>query len=246
MKSAIAFLLLLLSPEVMSQSRETWRGQIISDSTMTESIVVYNTNTQKGAVTDAQGYFSIPAKVGDTLVFSGLAIRRKKLVLTETIRRAQPFKVPLVSFVNELEIVQVAAKNNPVKPDSQRIVDQQYFDDKQSSPKNPFIYDGYGAFPNGTNFVRLYKDVVKLVRKSRGESRPMPPIDFSQTVVSQFEYSFFTKTLALDDSVIKLFLVYCEEDPKVKTFTVQTTSFELMDFMITKSAEFKRIATFGR
>jgi len=247
MRFKITWLFLLIGCSVFSQVREEWKGQIVRDTLIVESIVIYNMNTNKGIVTDADGFFKLVAAVGDTLVFSGLAIKQKKVLLTDELRKSQPIQVKLQSFINELDMVQVSSKNNQAvfKGSSQKIVDQKYFDDQSSSPKNPFIYDG--SMPNGTNFVRLYKDVVKLIRKSRGKkSETIAPIDFSETVVSKFDYSFFTKTLELDASVIKLFLVFCEEDEKVQTFTVQTSKFELMDFLITKSTEFKRLATIGK
>ena len=40
--------------------------------------------------------------------------------------------------------------------------------------------------------------------------------------------------------------MYCETDPKVKDFTVKETKFDLMDFMINKNKEFKKLVANGK
>jgi hypothetical protein len=64
--------------------------------------------------------------------------------------------------------------------------------------------------------------------------------------MKRVSYDFFTNTLKLNDDEIRLFLVFCENDSKAKTLLKPESEFELMDFLITKNKEFKRITTFGR
>ena len=232
----------------IGQSRKEWRGQVTIDAQNPENIIIFNTNSKSGAVTDADGFFKIKATEGDTLAFSGLAIKSKKVLLTNKDAEAAFIVVRLESFINELESVDVSKSNirNPVgEKGSQTIVDKKYFDDHQSSPKNPFIYDG--SMENGVNFVRLYKDIVKLVRKNRSKKADVAPkVDFSELAINKFDYDFFTRKLHIREDQIKLFLVFCENDPKAGTFTDKTTKFELMDFLINKNTEFKRIITSGK
>lgn len=248
MKSNITILLLFLYGLTFAQSRKEWSGQVSTDAPALENIIVFNTNTKSGAVTDSDGFFKIKAVEGDTLAFYGLAVKPKKILLAEKDAEAAYIQVKLESFINQLETVEVSKTKikNPIgNKGSQAIVDQKYFDDNQSSPKNPYM--NYDAVPNGVNFVRLYKDIVKLVKKNRAKKTDLvPTVDFSELAVSKFNFDFFTKKLELKDDQIKLFLVFCENDSKAKTFTAQTTKFELMDFMISKNAEFKRIITSGK
>ena len=59
-------------------------------------------------------------------------------------------------------------------------------------------------------------------------------------------YSFFNSTLQLRDDEIKLFLVFCENDEKVQQVVKSKSAFEMMDFLINKNIEFKKITNFGR
>jgi len=139
-------------------------------------------------------------------------------------------------------VVKKGEKKKKVK-NSQAIVDQQYFDDAQSSPTNNAMLSD-NAIPNGVNFVRLYKDIAKLIRSNRPEE--VEKLKFSEAVLKKFDYNFFSKTLNLKDEEIKLFVMFCETDPKVKEFTVKETKFGLMDFMIGKNEEFKKMVALGK
>jgi hypothetical protein len=52
--------------------------------------------------------------------------------------------------------------------------------------------------------------------------------------------------LGLKKDEIGLFLDYCEGDPKAKNLLKQEDEFLLIDFLITKNEEFKRITTFEK
>jgi hypothetical protein len=43
-----------------------------------------------------------------------------------------------------------------------------------------------------------------------------------------------------------LFLLFCENDPKSKTFLSTNEQFQIMDFLISKKAEFEKITTFEK
>ena len=68
--------------------------------------------------------------------------------------------------------------------------------------------------------------------------------DLNDTAFKCVTADFFTETLKLEESEIGLFLVFCENDAKAKSFLESENKFQLIDFLITKNEEFKRIATF--
>ena len=49
-----------------------------------ESIYVVNLQSENGTMTESGGYFSIPVKVGDTLMLSSIQFKGKKITITET------------------------------------------------------------------------------------------------------------------------------------------------------------------
>lgn len=251
MKSKIGILILGLFCQFcfgQTLTRKPLHGQVVNDSIKLENGIVFNVNSKTGSVIKAQGFFSILAKVNDTLVFSSLTFKSKKIVLTAKQIAAPILRVKVEAYANQLLEVFVYAKKGikPIEGNSQKYVDRQYFDDEKSSPKNRTMPPD-GSIENGVNFVRIYKDVLKILRKNNPERTDfVTETNFTEVAMKRVSYSFFTNTLKLKDEEIRLFLVFCENDSKAKTLLKPESEFELIDFLITKNKEFKKITTFAK
>nr|WP_314896319.1 hypothetical protein [uncultured Flavobacterium sp.] len=250
MKNKIVILVLCLCCQFcFSQlTRKTLYGQVVNDSIKLENGIVFNVNSKTGTVINQQGFFSILAKVKDTLVFSGLTFKSKKIVLTQKEISTPLLRVRLDAFVNLLPEVVVYGdkKINPISGNSQKYVDMQYFDDEKSSPKNRTMPSD-GSIEKGMDFVRIYKDVLKALRKNNPEKTDFTSEkSFTELVMNKVSYSFFANTLNLNDDEIGLFLIFCENDSKSKIVMKPGNEFQVMDFLITKNKEFKRITTFEK
>lgn len=250
MKNKIVILVLCLCCQFcFSQlTRKTLYGQVVNDSIKLENGIVFNVNSKTGTVINQQGFFSILAKVKDTLVFSGLTFKSKKIVLTQKEISTPLLRLKLDAFVNLLpEVVVYGGKKiNPISGNSQKYVDMQYFDDEKSSPKNRTMPSD-GSIEKGMDFVRIYKDVLKTLRKNNPEKTDFTSDkSFTELVMNKVSYSFFANTLNLNDDEIGLFLIFCENDPKSKIVMKPGNEFQVMDFLITKNKEFKRITTFEK
>lgn len=247
MKNKISILVLfLLSQICFSQIgiRKPTRGQVVNDSINVENVVVFNVNSKTGTVTSPQGFFKIDVKENDTLVFSGLQFKSKKVVYSEI---KGILKIKLETFFYQLSEV-VISKESDIKPiqGSQSIVDQNYFDDEKSSPKNRTMMQ-VGGIENPMDFVRMYKDVVKTINKdTTKKSNKITQTDFTEVAMQKIPYSFFNSTLKLRDDEIKLFLVFCENDAKAKMIQKSNSDFEIMNFLIEKNIEFKKITNFDK
>ncbi len=95
------------------------------------------------------------------------------------------------------------------------------------------------------NFVRMYKDILKVLKIKNPERTDfITPSSFTEVAMKTVSYTFFTNTLNLNEDEIGLFLVFCENDSKSNTLLKPESQFELIDFLINKNKEFKRIITF--
>ena len=252
MKTKIGILILFLSFQFCSAqilTRIPLYGQVVNDSIKIENGLVFNVNSKTGTVINSKGFFSILAKVNDTLVFSSLAFITKKIKLSQKDFSAPYLRVKLEILTKQLVEVVVYAKKtiHPIEEgNSQKIVDMKFFDDEKSSPKNTAMLPD-GTIPNGINFVRMYKDVLKILKINNPERADfISPIGFTEVVMKRVSYTFFTNTLNLKEDEIGLFLVFCENDSKSETLQKPESQFELIDFLITKNRDFKRIATFEK
>ncbi|MES2238762.1 MAG: hypothetical protein V4497_00740 [Bacteroidota bacterium] len=249
MKTKVTILLLLLLGQVSFGQfgpRKNLEGQVRNDLVPVENVIVFNVNSNAGAVVDKYGSFLIMAKVNDTLVFSSLAFKSKKIVLSEKDFAASRLIVKLDVFTNELAEVLIRAKQelNPITGSSQKYVDMKFFDDAKSSPKNRTM-PPIGGIENGMDFVRIYKDVVGVLRKKNPQKTDFyKETSFSEFAFNKVNYSFFSNTLHLKDDEIKLFLIYCENDSKSRDLMQPNEEFKLMDFFINKNKEYKKITQY--
>lgn len=251
MKSILGiFILFLMSQISIAQetSRRIVHGQAVNDSIKVENVIVFNISAKLGAVTKLNGNFEIKARENDTLVFSSLFFKSKKVVISKEDISSSVVLVNLTAFTNQLTEVVVENKSKSkekIKPkigSTRDIVDTKYFDDNQSSPKNTVMPSN--VTENGMDFVRMYKDVMRFLRKKNPKKNDLTStVSFTESVIKKIKYPFFNNTLKLQDDEIKLFLVYCENDTKVKTILDTKSDFILMDYLIEKNIEFKKITS---
>jgi hypothetical protein len=246
MKNRIGILVLgLLCQLCFAQSlvRKPLHGRVINDFIAIENGYVVNINANVRTFINSEGLFDIVARPKDTLLFSGLAFQSKKIVLTEKDCSQVLFMVKLDLVNNQLKEV-VITKDLKVKAfqsGSLKYVDMQFEDDKQSTAKNTAMYSDQ-TIKYGTNFVRIFKDISKLLKKKDNvEEDYVSDVAFSEYVKLNFSPKFFEKDLALKDDEIELFLLYCSNDPHSKQYLKPEDQFQLMDFLINKSKEFKKL-----
>lgn len=221
-------------------SRKTIHGQVINDSLKVEQVVIFNISAKLGAVLKSSGYFDIKARENDTLVFSSLLFRSKRIVLTQADMKASELVVKLETFTNELAEVVIDSKNKikPVTGSKRDIVDQKYVDDPQSTPRNTVMPGN--VTENGMDFVRIYKDVMRLLNKNKAEKNSSESTaSFMDYVMKKIKYPFYSRTLKLQDDEIKLFLLFSESDVRVPKLVKSKSEFELMDYLIEKNKDFQ-------
>ncbi|WP_348813399.1 hypothetical protein [Flavobacterium maritimum] len=224
--------------------RKNLHGQVVNDSLRVDNGYVFNINAKTRTYIGSDGFFDISAKAKDTLLISSLAFKSKRVILTQENLSFPLLVVKLQLFENKLSEVVIPNRKdlNPIPANTQGVVDREYFDDSKSSPKNTTMHPH--SIENGMDFVRIFKDVSKLFKKQSPEV--IARQDFQEYATNSLEPYFFTDILKLRDDEIGLFLIFCEIDPKSKTLMNPEDKFQLIDFLITKNDEFKRITTFEK
>jgi hypothetical protein len=225
-----------------NNSRKSLHGQVINDFLAIESGYVMNINANVRTFIGTGGLFDIMAKPKDTLLFSGLAFQSKKIVLTEKDCAEVLFKAKLDLVNNQLKevIVHKELKVKSLDGGSQKYVDMQFEDDKLSTAKNTAMYSDQ-TIKYGTDFVRIFKDIKKLLSKKEDvQENVISDIAFAEYAKDNFTPDFYSKTLDLKPDEIELFLMYCSNDPESKRYLEPDEKFQLMDFMINKNKEFKK------
>jgi hypothetical protein len=201
-------------------TRVPLHGQVVSDFAKIEAGIVFNINSKSGTTLNSRGFFSILAKVNDTLVFSSLAFKSKKIVLAKSHFTTPFLRVKLEIITKQLLEVVVNAKKSihPIEVSSEAIADRYFFDEEKSSPKNRTMPPN-GTIENGMNFVRMYKDILKLLKTNNPERTYfISPKSFTAAVMKKIGYTFFTNTLQLKIDEIGIFLIFVKMMPNQKHY----------------------------
>ena len=239
--------------------RVVLKGKIVAESLSIDNVTVFNVSSNKGAVTDKLGFFTMYARPSDTLVFSSVIFKSKKLVLNENDFKVIVLKIKLEEFINELDEVIVTpstlsgdlekdAKNIKVTDkqsafNGKEIADMQMEKDFQSTQFNTAMPSDL-SIPYGMDFVKIGKMVGKLFGKEKSKEKPVvftSDKNFQAAVKDKFTYHFFTETLELKHDEIGLFLNYCDADPNVRKLLATNKEIDLIDFLISKSKEYKNL-----
>jgi len=247
MKNKLGVLVVCLFCQIVlgqNGSRKPLHGQVLNDFLAIESGYVMNINANVRTFIGSGGLFDIMARPKDTLLFSGLAFQSRKIVLTEKDCAEVLFKVKLDLVNNQLKevVVHKELKVKALGGGSQKVVDMQFEDDKQSTAKNTAMLSDQ-TIKYGMDFVRIFKDVKKLLKKKEDVGdEEVTDIAFVEYAKDNFTKDFYTKTLNLKEDEIELFLMYCSNDPHSKQMVEPDQKFQLIDFMINKNKEFKKAA----
>ncbi|MCP4976518.1 MAG: hypothetical protein GY931_10190 [Maribacter sp.] len=86
-------------------------GRVYSESGDVAATHVLNITSKKASITNNDGFFSIRAKLNDTLVFSAIQYIRKTIVVTPAVLESKLLYVPLEDAINELDEVIVMPYN---------------------------------------------------------------------------------------------------------------------------------------
>lgn len=116
MRYFIVFLLAIVSQFAFAQNDSivsSLQGTVINSQTRLpmNNVHVINTTIVKGTVTDGNGFFELPAKVNDTLLFSYLGFETIKVRVTHDWIKNKSSKVVLTEKALALEEVVVARYN---------------------------------------------------------------------------------------------------------------------------------------
>lgn len=238
-KLTIAFFVFLFQFG-FSQTEKLLQGKVINNENPVEGIEVINLMAKKITTTDAVGHFAISVKAKDVLVFISKNYIQKELFIDKSQMDKNNIIVSVLKKTEQLEEVVITSKTTPsIDTNLHKIMDKKYFDDAQSSPKNRFVYNG--LIENGMDFNRMYKDLLKLFGKNKDHIKTnVRMVEFKEYALANSNQDFFVKTLKLKPEETTSFLAFCDADPQSKIIAENSNILDLLDFMLSKSIEFKK------
>lgn len=222
-----------------SQTEKPLKGTVLCDEAPVQGVEVINLKTEKTTITNSNGEFSIGAKAEDLLVFVSKKYYYKRLFIEKEDIKKNNIKITLTQKPEELEEVVITK----TQFNSQGVFSQEVADEiklEKGVYRNRQVYDG--TIENGADLMRIGGMILDLfIKKKETNKNPDVKIEFKELTTSSYEDSFFINTLKLKPDEIPLFLEFCDADPKSKIILENNNPLSLMDFILTKNEEFKKL-----
>ena len=203
------------------------RGKISADSVAVDRVNVLNLTSEKATVSDAAGFFVLPVKTGDILVFSAVNL--------ETLRK----KIGLQDLSKEIIIIQMIPKSiilkevvvneSAISAESLGIIP---YGQKKYTPAERKLYTATsgGGIDGLLNAISGRKAMLKKEIAVEKKEQLLARIDVL------FEDKYYTETLKIPSEYIKGFQYYCVDDVPFAN-ALSTKNKTLIMFLIVKLAE---------
>jgi hypothetical protein len=109
MNRVVCVFFILIAAKTLAQGPiyDKLKGKVSADMSNMEGIYVINVKTEKAAITEKGGFFSIPARPGDTLLFSASQFNSIRIVLKQEDFEQELLVVKMVPVMNQLKEVVV-------------------------------------------------------------------------------------------------------------------------------------------
>ena len=163
------------------------------------------------------------------LVFVSEKYDYKRLFLDKEFLDKNNFIISLTRKPEQLEEVVVTKISFPKIKFDKNIASQLNIEKARDNPKPIGVYDG--TIENG---------IAMYINLPFGQKK-IHQIEFKELAKTNYTESFFIDTLKLKPEEVALFLEFCDADPKSKIILKNPNSLSLMDFLLTKNIEFKKL-----
>jgi hypothetical protein len=114
MNKAVCIFFVFLANNLLAQVEVSTilKGKVDANIMDLEGIYVVNVRTETSVVTNADGSFSIPAQIGDTLIFSSVQLKERRIVLIDEDFASRNFVVKIEVGMNQLREVIIKRYDN--------------------------------------------------------------------------------------------------------------------------------------
>ena len=230
---------LLLSGYCMAQdSRQMLRGKVLYRSSNVPNENVINSTSGQATITDDNGEFMIEVMEGDQLVFTAINYQLEVVKITPEILANNRLVVEVDEKVQELDEVVVSPENQErfleVKNEDFKQFD--YEIDRSTEVENIANSQITRGMKDGLNFVNIFKALFKS-QDANGQERI--PLKVSEVLRHVYDDEFFVVDLRLPQDKIDAFLLYCDDKIPSQTLLKKENEFQLIDFLVTQSKEFR-------
>lgn len=258
-KKIIYLTVFLLGLSMTSQTveRENIAGKVyLPGNEITQGITIFNSDSGKAAITDANGEFEIEVALNDKLKFSSMvfqdfsvkieagviASKVLSIYVSETYTQlpevlVTPNKLSGNVYV-DLVRLQVAKPNLPTYS-AKELNEYDIAPDSYSKSENYAMTHNELRLENGLNFVNIFKVVVNSMNDEKAEE--LPDIDLDDKIRKLYDDEFFKRYLDIELDEINDFVFYASDHGLNKEMLEEGKDLDLISFLIDQSRSYKKM-----
>jgi len=214
----------------------------VTNSVDVEGIHVFNKTYHKYTITNNKGEFTIPVRVNDTIIFSGIQFQLKELVVTPEVINKQPLLLLLDEQVNELDLVYIKPTlSGDLFKDAQQIKTKKQVTAKTLGLPNAHViplsqaerrlYTATSASSPVDALINAISGRTKMLKKMAGYAKKTKLED---SVVSSFSQIMMEDFKIPEDKLFD-FLYYTSSDRLFSQIVKTNSNIIIYDFIKAKS-----------
>ena len=232
MKKLYFILIIFTTIKLNAQEvRTAISGTVQFNSVGIEDVHIVNQTSRRGTISKKNGDFKITVKENDTLKFSNIQFKTRKIIISKNILQKGILKINLSLRTNELNEVIVVKRKNMAKELSLPNAGKEPL--KPIERKLNYINKG-GAIDQLYSWVTGEKKKLKLLQKRQEEDRIALDNKINvQLIRNHFKEDFFIYTLNVPGKNIEGLIYFCLPDNIVYLFE-NKRYMEIVDIFIKK------------
>jgi len=222
------------------EDRTPLRGQVLYRNAVVPYENVINTTSEKATITNDKGAFLIHVKEGDELVFMAINYQIEIVTVTAELIKKNRLVVEVNEKVTELDEVTVSPENQKkfLELQNEDFKEYQYETDATGEVRNIALDPTVRGMQDGLNFKNIFKALF-LSKDSKNDS-DKGPLKVSEVLRQVYNDEFFVLDLELPQDKIDAFLLYCDTQLPTQSLLKKDNEFQLIDFLVTQSLEFRK------
>ena len=234
MKIKLCFFFFVLANVILAQEsgRTVLNGKINANTIDLEGVYVINLKTEKSAMTEKEGFFSIAAIPGDTLLFSAIQLKEVRIVLKQEDFQNEPFLVKMESNITQLREVIVKRYDN-INAVSMGISSSGMLHRTQAERK---LYTAKSTA--GDALINLMSGRTAMLKK---EIVVEEKLSFMNQIDNMFNEDYFRNTLKIPLEYIKGFQYYIVENERFTTILKSKNKTQIEFAMVSLAEKYNEI-----
>ncbi len=234
----LLFLVCTVCSYAQDDDRRLLRGQVLYRNISVPNENVINVTSEAGTVTNDRGEFAIAVKEGDELAFTAVNYQLMVVKITNDILQKNRLVVEVNEKVTQLDEV-VVTPDDPerfIQVKNEELKEFEYEQDRSTEVENIAMPRTGNILRDGLNLKNIFKVLLKT---NKEKATSGPKLKVSEVLRHVYDDAFFVLDLKIPQDKIDAFLVYCDAQSPEQELLRQDHEFQLIDFLVTQSKNFR-------